>query len=263
MDASGIITDWNDQAEVILGWRSNEVLGQRMSEILSPATLSRSARDRPTRICGDQEWAGIESPVRDLGSAERWSGDSGGTGDHSALGIGSSTVFSAFIRDITDRKQAPGAGQRHPNAPPFWLQLPAPLARGSLRWPRTVGNDGQLQRLDLSHATYSGSSASDFYASAGLGVDHFVVDGVSLGLDADARYRDYKSYGVTTVQRDQDDAIFGRNPLRRERALGESISWYPRLTLMLTSSTARSPRSRRPMARRRGRRELDRASVRR
>jgi len=90
--------------------------------------------------------------------------------------------------------------------------------------------------LNLSHATYSGSSASDFYASAGLGIDYFVVDGVSVGLDADARYRDYKSYGVTTFTETKWTQFSGGIRFGVNARLGESISWYPRLTLMLTSS---------------------------
>jgi len=95
---------------------------------------------------------------------------------------------------------------------------------------------GSSNGLNLSRATYSGSSASDSYVGAGLGIDYFVVDGVSVGLDADARYRDYKGYGVTTFTETTSTLFSGGVRFGVNARLGESISWYPRLTLMLASS---------------------------
>jgi len=96
--------------------------------------------------------------------------------------------------------------------------------------------------LNLSRTKYSGSSASDFYASVGLGIDYFVADGVSLGIDVDARYRDSKGYGVTTFAESRSTLFSGGLRFGANVWLGESVSWYPRLTLMLTSShTAVTP----------------------
>src|SRR6185369_2665373 len=60
--------------------------------------------------------------------------------------------------------------------------------------------------------------------------------GVSVGLDADARYRDYKGYGVTTFTETTSTLFSGGVRFGVNARLGESISWYPRLTLMLASS---------------------------
>ena len=41
MDASGTITSWNKQAEVVFGWSSGEAIGQRMSELIIPQPTGR------------------------------------------------------------------------------------------------------------------------------------------------------------------------------------------------------------------------------
>jgi len=41
MDADGIITDWNPQAEAIFGWRRAEILGQPVSETIVPPEYSK------------------------------------------------------------------------------------------------------------------------------------------------------------------------------------------------------------------------------
>ena len=45
MDADGIITDWNKQAEETFGWTRPEALGRRMSESIIPARY-RLAHER-------------------------------------------------------------------------------------------------------------------------------------------------------------------------------------------------------------------------
>ncbi len=48
MDASGTITSWNKQAEVIFGWSSGEAIGRRMSELIIPQS-QRLAHERGLR----------------------------------------------------------------------------------------------------------------------------------------------------------------------------------------------------------------------
>ena len=45
MDESGIISDWNSQAENIFGWSRSEVLGRNLSELIIPE-LHRAAHKR-------------------------------------------------------------------------------------------------------------------------------------------------------------------------------------------------------------------------
>ena len=104
IDAAGIVTDWNAQAAAIFGWSREEALGQLLSETIIPP------RDREAHARGIREFLksgvgpilnrrieiaahhkdGHEFPVELSVSPAR---------------IGEAYIFSAFIRDITDRRR--------------------------------------------------------------------------------------------------------------------------------------------------------------
>ena len=104
IDASGIVTDWNSQATVLFGWAREEVMGKLLVETIVPD------RDRETHVQGIREYLrtgagpvlnrrievtarhkdGREFPVELSISPAR---------------IGEVYMFSAFIRDITDRRR--------------------------------------------------------------------------------------------------------------------------------------------------------------
>jgi PAS domain S-box-containing protein len=105
MDASGTITSWNKQAEIVFGWSSVEAIGQHMSELIIPqphrmahesglqhflATGEGRLLRRRIEVTAIRR-GGVEFPVEleviPLEFGEEW-------------------VFTAFIRDITDSKQA-------------------------------------------------------------------------------------------------------------------------------------------------------------
>ncbi len=105
MDAGGVVTDWNSQAVAIFGWSREEALGRLLSELIIPP------RDREAHIRGLQHFlasgethilnrrievlalhrSGHEFPVELAVSPVR---------------IGDTIFFSAFIRDITERREA-------------------------------------------------------------------------------------------------------------------------------------------------------------
>ncbi|ALA60458.1 PAS domain S-box protein [Nitrospira moscoviensis] len=104
IDAAGIVTDWNAQAAAIFGWSRQEALGRLLTDTIIPA------RDRDAHFKGIQEFLrtsegsilnrrveitarhkdGREFPVELSVSPAR---------------IGEAYIFSAFIRDITDRRR--------------------------------------------------------------------------------------------------------------------------------------------------------------
>lgn len=105
IDASGIVTDWNGQASAIFGWSREEALGQRLSDLIIPA------RDRETHERGMRQYLAsgdahilnrrIEVP------ALRRSGEEFPVElAISPVRVGGTIFFSAFIRDITDRREA-------------------------------------------------------------------------------------------------------------------------------------------------------------
>ncbi len=105
MDAEGMITDWNNQAEETFGWLRLQALGRRMSETIIPAQY-RSLHERGleqffktrqgpvlnrrieiTALRRDGTEFPVELTITPLKSGDTW-------------------TFSSFIRDITARKQA-------------------------------------------------------------------------------------------------------------------------------------------------------------
>ena len=105
MDADGMITDWNKQAEEIFGWTRPEALGRRMSETIIPMQYRLShesglrhflktgqgavlnQRIEITALRRDDREFPVELTVTPLKSGDTW-------------------TFSSFIRDISERKRS-------------------------------------------------------------------------------------------------------------------------------------------------------------
>ena len=105
IDAAGIVTDWNGQAAAIFGWTREEALGQTLAQLVIPS------RDRDAHARGLRHFlasgethilnrrievlalhrSGREFPVELAVSPVR---------------IGDTIFFSAFVRDITERRAA-------------------------------------------------------------------------------------------------------------------------------------------------------------
>jgi two-component system cell cycle sensor histidine kinase/response regulator CckA len=105
IDAAGIVTEWNAQAAAIFGWTREEAMGKLLSDTIIPE------RDREAHAQGIREYLktgvgpvlnrrieiaarhkeGHEFPVELAVSPAR---------------IGEAYIFSAFVRDITDRRRA-------------------------------------------------------------------------------------------------------------------------------------------------------------
>jgi PAS fold. len=49
IDDTGLVTDWNRQAELLFGWYRNEVLGRSLAQLLIPERL-RAAHHKAWRI---------------------------------------------------------------------------------------------------------------------------------------------------------------------------------------------------------------------
>jgi PAS domain S-box-containing protein len=105
IDAAGVITDWNPQAEATFGWTRDEAVGQTLAEMIIPEEHREAHIEGLHRYVVSGEGTilnkrlelealdrkGRRFPVEMTVSPIRW---------------GRSHIFSAFIRDITDRKQS-------------------------------------------------------------------------------------------------------------------------------------------------------------
>jgi PAS domain S-box-containing protein len=105
MDADGIITDWNKQAEEIFGWTRSEALGRRMSETIIPLQ-HRASHERGLQ----HFFRTAEGPVLnnriEITALRRDRGEFPVELTVTPLESGDSWTFSAFVRDISERRRA-------------------------------------------------------------------------------------------------------------------------------------------------------------
>jgi PAS domain S-box-containing protein len=105
MDASGTITSWNKEAEIVFGWSSREAIGVHMADLIIPQS-QRLAHERGVR----HFLATGEGPFvrRRIETSAIRRGDTEFSVELEVIPmkLGEDWIFSAFIRDITDSKQA-------------------------------------------------------------------------------------------------------------------------------------------------------------
>jgi PAS domain S-box-containing protein len=105
IDASGLITDWNAQAEKMFGWSREDVLGRRLSETIIPPR-DREAHERGLRhFLGTGESHILNRRVEVL-ALHRKGHEFPVELAISPARIGEVYFFSAFLRDITEQKEA-------------------------------------------------------------------------------------------------------------------------------------------------------------
>jgi len=105
IDSTGIVTDWNAQATTIFGWSREEALGRALSETIIPE------RDRQAHEHGIREFlrtgaGAILNRRIEIVAQHRDGRELPVELAVSPAKIGDAYIFSAFIRDITDRRRA-------------------------------------------------------------------------------------------------------------------------------------------------------------
>lgn len=106
MDAQGVITGWNKQAELTFGWPTTAVLGRTLSELIVPPQ-HRQAHD-----AGLQRFLATGQPGNMLNRRTETTAVAQDGHEFpieiaiTALNLEGTTLFNAFVRDITSRIQA-------------------------------------------------------------------------------------------------------------------------------------------------------------
>ena len=105
IDGGGVIVDWNPQAAAIFGWSREEALGRRLSELIVPQA------HRPAHEAGLRKFAQTgEGPVLnkriEIAALRRDGAEFPIELSITPIRSPRGTTFSAFVRDITERKQA-------------------------------------------------------------------------------------------------------------------------------------------------------------
>lgn len=122
MDQEGKITDWNRQAETMLGWTAEEAIGVPMADLLPPERFKESHHRGMAAFLrtGQQKMFNkrIELPVMTKSGTEIMTEMTVG-----AVEYGGEYYFSTFVRDISQRK-AMESKMHHQATHDFLTDLP-------------------------------------------------------------------------------------------------------------------------------------------
>jgi diguanylate cyclase (GGDEF)-like protein/PAS domain S-box-containing protein len=105
MDADGRITDWNPMAQTIFGWPKSEAVGRLVSETIIPPRY-REAHRLGLRRFLETGMGPVLNTRLELEGLHRHGHEFPIELSISATTTGGSHLFSAFVRDITERQRA-------------------------------------------------------------------------------------------------------------------------------------------------------------
>ena len=105
LDADGVITDWNPEAEATFGWSATEAIGQRFDRLLVPERDRKAHRQRLARLVAP---GALAAPNRrlELKALHRDGRELPLEVSSSPIEVAGRTVVSAFLRDISERQRA-------------------------------------------------------------------------------------------------------------------------------------------------------------
>ena len=116
IDAAGTIIEWNVQAERTFGWSEQEAVGRLLDSLIIPAGGREAHRRQLAQFLESRETAHLNRRV-ELTAIRKDGGEFPVEWSMTPIWVNNECVFSSFIRDITERKQAEDA-QRS-----YWTQL--------------------------------------------------------------------------------------------------------------------------------------------
>jgi len=111
MDRSGVVTDWNSKAEEIFGWRRSEVVGRSLADTLVPPELRERHNAGLARFLetGEHRVLGTNMEFEAL----RRNGERVPVEISTWVSlVGNDITFSAFLRDISERRKGEEAISR-------------------------------------------------------------------------------------------------------------------------------------------------------
>lgn len=111
IDERGLVTGWNPQAERIFGWRADEVLGQSLTTTIIPPRY-RDGHERGLRRYAETGTGPVLNKRIEITALDRTGREFPVELAITPMHLDGQTIFSAFLRDITERKQAEGELRR-------------------------------------------------------------------------------------------------------------------------------------------------------
>ncbi len=104
IDAAGRIIVWNRAAEETFGWSRAEALGTLVAELIVPERFRDAHQPGPRRYLETGE-AWVSAQRRELAALHRDGHELEIELTILPMGVGDATVFNAFLRDITARRE--------------------------------------------------------------------------------------------------------------------------------------------------------------
>lgn len=105
IDADGLITNWNRQAEITFGWSRGEVVGKPLTETIMPAHYREAHQKGIQHFLATGEGPALNTRL-ELSAVHRDGRELPIELTISPLRVGHTWIFNAFLHDITERKQA-------------------------------------------------------------------------------------------------------------------------------------------------------------
>ncbi|MDF0674055.1 MAG: response regulator [Nitrospira sp.] len=105
MDHTGRITEWNAQAEQVFGWSAHEVIGRDAADTIFPPPHRLNYREYVQRLLERRD-APLSNRLVEMIGLKRDGSEFRIEVAMTSLVVEGSVIFSAFIRDITSRKEA-------------------------------------------------------------------------------------------------------------------------------------------------------------
>lgn len=104
MNADGLITAWNQQAEKTFGWSEEEALGKRLDKLVIPEQMRGAHRDEMLRYLNSGKSDMIGKRI-EIEAVNKHGQIIPIELQMNAVEINDQLIFSSFLRDITDRKK--------------------------------------------------------------------------------------------------------------------------------------------------------------
>src|ERR1700682_5207085 len=108
MDADGVITDWNPMAETIFGWQKSDAVGRSVADTIMPERYREAHRVGLRNFLATGDGPVLNQRL-ELAALHRDGHEFPIELSISATVSGGSHLFSAFVRDITERHHAEDA----------------------------------------------------------------------------------------------------------------------------------------------------------
>jgi PAS domain S-box-containing protein len=105
MDAGGLITDWNPQAQATFGWSRGEIVGRPLSQTIVPAA-HRAAYERGIMRCVETGDSPLLGQLVELPALHRDGREFTVEATVSLIPTQDGVSFNVFLRDTTQRKAA-------------------------------------------------------------------------------------------------------------------------------------------------------------